>query len=186
MMGWGYDALIIPYIDGTLGSAKLVVFDHGYNDRGAAMASELSNIGTADFTIAKADSNFDRSTYIGAFCFLVKKIWEVDPTIKIAIYSYLENQTGGVYPSDPQGKYGYVICSLQKAIANHFNFPFMPVYEKSRTNVGIYSGNIVIYCRLQRSTWNNVHNTELHRKGKCKRKHIVISTVLPGRYPPTY
>ena len=126
MMNWGYDKRIIPYINGDIASCDIVVFDHGYNDRSESMKQLIENFDTLDLSVDKDDADFDRTNYIGAFCFLVKKIWEINPNIKIVICSYLEDRTGSPeFPSDPKGKYGYVVCELLKKIAKHFNFPYL-------------------------------------------------------------
>ncbi len=128
MMNWGYDKRIIPYINGNIASCDMVVFDHGYNDRWEGMEDTAADnyFDTLDLSIDKEDDEFDRGNIIGGFCFLVKKIWEINPNIKIIICSYLENKTGSPeFPEDKQGKRGYGICLLLKKIAKHFNFPYL-------------------------------------------------------------
>lgn len=116
--GYGFETLMIPYIDGTIDNCDVVVFDHGYNDKDN-IKTELPSLATADFAIDKSDDEFDRSTFVGAFCFLVKKIWEVNPNIRIFICSFYENI------STPSGRSGKNICDMQRAIANHFDFPYL-------------------------------------------------------------
>lgn len=116
--GYGFETLMLPYIDGTIDNCDIVVFDHGYNDRGN-ITTELPSLATADFAVDKTDGEFDRSTYVGAFCFLVKKIWEINPNIKIFICSFYENI------SSPSVRSGKDVCEMQRAIANHFDFPYL-------------------------------------------------------------
>lgn len=116
--GYGFETLMLPYIDGTIDNCDVVVFDHGYNDRDS-IKTELPSLATADFAIDKTDDEFDRSTFVGAFCFLVKKIWEVNPNIRIFICSFYENI------STPSVRSGKNICDMQRAIANHFDFPYL-------------------------------------------------------------
>lgn len=133
MMNWGYDKLIIPYIDGTIASCDMIVFDHGFNDRNLSFANVIEHFNEYDFSLTKADSEFNRGTFVGAFCFLLKKIWSVNPNIKVVINSYLENLTSSpMYPNpyDPatEGgkiKDGYNICTCLKMLASKFNLPYL-------------------------------------------------------------
>lgn len=126
MMNWGYDKLLLPYINGNIASCDIVVFDHGYNDRGAISGELVNSFDSLDLSIDKEPEEYDRSTFIGAFCFLINQIYRVNPNIKIIICSYLENKTGSPeFPNDIRGKKGYLICSLLEKIAKHFNFPYL-------------------------------------------------------------
>ena len=123
---YGYDSLIIPYIDGTVASCDMIIFEHGYNDR-QQIQTELNGLSSADFSTDLADSSFDRTTYVGAFCFLIKKIWEVNPNIKICICSYLERISGPYLAQG--GHYGQAIYTMHKAICDHFAFPFLDMCD---------------------------------------------------------
>lgn len=127
MMNWGYDKRILPYINGDIAACDMIVFDHGYNDRTYDDFSNLiDSFDSLDLSIDKEPSDYDRTNFIGAFCFLINQIYKVNPNIKIVICSYLENKTGSSqFPNDEQGKKGYLICSLLEKIANHFNFPYL-------------------------------------------------------------
>lgn len=139
---WGFEKQIIPYIDGTTANCDVIVFDHGYNDRNATeFANAIENFDTLDMAINKADSAFDRSTFVGAFCYLVKKIWAVNPNIKICICSYLEAQTGSPkYPTDPANHVGYLTCELLKKIAQNFGFPYLPMCDYNGFSIEFVPG----------------------------------------------
>lgn len=140
MMQWGYDKRIIPYIDGTIDSCDTIVFDHGYNDMNFHVCCYYAeNLEKQDFSISKPDSEYDRAgNPIEAFCFLVHKIWEVNPRIKIIICSYLENISGKYEKSTVNGMYvptsdsfanlnhsGIALDKLLRGIAKHFGFPYL-------------------------------------------------------------
>ena len=115
MMNWGYDKRVIPYIDGTVASCDIVVIDHAYNDR-YKVAEELPNFDNISKSIILADSDYNRGTYIGAFCFLLKKIYEINPKIKVIVCSYLESQSNAA-----TGKCGSECCQMNKKLADYFN-----------------------------------------------------------------
>jgi hypothetical protein len=71
-------------------------------------------------SLANAES-YDRSTYLGAFSYLLKKIYEVNPKVNIVICSYLEN----VSESSPNGYYGKNVCSFLEKLADKMNFPYL-------------------------------------------------------------
>lgn len=127
---YGYDARIIPYIDGTIDSCDVVVIDHGYNDRDTdAMQNFIDNFDSLDMSIDGSD--YDRTNFIGAFRFILNKILAVNPNIKIVVCSYLENKTGSeefpkpTWDSSVIYNSGYQICTLLKKIAEHYNFPYL-------------------------------------------------------------
>lgn len=111
-----FDSVLIPYIDGTKASCKLVMFDHGYNDR-----EQISK------EVAKGKNNInweseDRTTYTGAFRYLLKKIYAVDPTILVVIVGYFSAQhTVEVNCKD--------VCIMQKWIAEHYHLPIIDTWN---------------------------------------------------------
>lgn len=111
-----FDSVLIPYIDGTKASCKLVMFDHGYNDR-----EQISK------EVAKGKNNInwdseDRTTYTGAFRYLLKKIYSVDPTILVVIVGYFSAQhTVEVNCKD--------VCTMQKWIAEHYHLPIIDTWN---------------------------------------------------------
>lgn len=111
-----FDSVLIPYIDGTKASCKLVMFDHGYNDR-----EQISK------EVEKGKNNIDwesedRTTYTGAFRYLLKKIYAVDPTILVVIVGYFSAQhTVEVNCKD--------VCIMQKWIAEHYHLPIIDTWN---------------------------------------------------------
>lgn len=111
-----FDSVLIPYINGTKASCKLVMFDHGYNDR-----EQISK------EVAKGKNNInweseDRTTYAGAFRYLLKKIYAVDPTILVVIVGYFSAQhTVEVNCKD--------VCIMQKWIAEHYHLPIIDTWN---------------------------------------------------------
>lgn len=79
MLNFGYDSRVIPYIDGTKAACDIVVFDHGFNDRnGSNINNEDMKMLYDDFdnqnkSVDRLDGDFNRSNFIEAFCFLLKK-----------------------------------------------------------------------------------------------------------------
>lgn len=129
---YGYDARVIPYIDGTIDNCDVVVIDHGYNDRDTvAMQSFIDGFDELDMSVDVEDNVYDRSNFIGAYRFLLHKIFEINPNIKVVICSYLENKTCG--PEFPKPTWdssviynsGYQICTLLELIARHYDFPYL-------------------------------------------------------------
>lgn len=142
MMNWGYDKLIIPYIDGSIADCDMIVFDHGFNDR-EVIANELDNFGSLEKSLIKDASN-DRNSFLGAFRFLLNRIYSVNPKIKVVIVSYLENQS---HHDSNYNRCGYEICKMQKSIAETYNLPFI--------NMCDYNGFIM---RITPGTDNYISN----------------------------
>ncbi len=105
-----YERAILQY----LSQADAIVFDHGFND-----AFQINR----DITSGTDWNNTDRSTYIGAFNYLMKEILKRKPSIKIIIGGYLENQ------SDYQVRAGKVICQMQQAMSSHYNYALLDVWN---------------------------------------------------------
>ena len=105
-----YERAILPY----LVQADAIVFDHGFND-----AFQINR----DITAGIEWNSTDRSTYVGAFSYLMKEILKRKPSIRIIIGGYLENQ------SDYQVRAGKVICQMQQAISSHFNYALLDVWS---------------------------------------------------------
>lgn len=120
---YSYESLIIPYIDGTIANCDTVVIDHGYNDRAVIIneASWHPGEGETQFSIGagrnwllklqdpfettlEAESYFQgkwwndesvnsKKHYMSALIFLAKKIWAVNPKIKIIIGNYFASKS---------------------------------------------------------------------------------------------
>ena len=143
MMDWGYDKKIIPYINGEKASCDMVIIDHGINDIGS-IAEELKTFDSVEKSLIK-DAKNDRGTFVGAFRFLLQKIYEVNPRIKVVVVSYLENQTR--YDTNWIHRGGYEICEMQRKLANTYGLYF--------ANMCDYNGMI---CRFVKGTENYISN----------------------------
>lgn len=111
-----FDSVLIPYIDGTKASCKLVMFDHGYNDREQISREVKKGKNNIDW------ESEDRTTYVGAFRYLLKKIYAVDPTILVVIVGYFSAQhTVEVNCKD--------VCIMQKWIAEHYHLPIIDTWN---------------------------------------------------------
>lgn len=111
-----FDSVLIPYIDGTKASCKLVMFDHGYNDREQISKEVKKGKNNIDW------NSEDRTTYTGAFRYLLKKIYAVDPTILVVIVGYFSAQhTVEVDCKD--------VCIMQKWIAEHYHLPIIDTWN---------------------------------------------------------
>lgn len=117
MMDWGYDKMIIPYINGVSGNANVVIFSHGYNDR-AAIYDELPGINSIDWN---PSSTANRATFSGAFRFLCAKIWEINPKIKIVVSGFLEAK------SDLTQRAGGGIYTMHKAMSEALGLTFLDI-----------------------------------------------------------
>ncbi|WP_342648304.1 hypothetical protein [Mucilaginibacter sp. CSA2-8R] len=105
-----YERAILPYLT----QADAIVFDHGFND-----AYQINK----DITSGIDWNSTDRSTYIGAFNYLMKEILKRKPSVRIIIGGYLENQ------SDYQVRAGKVICQMQQTISSHYNYALLDVWN---------------------------------------------------------
>jgi hypothetical protein len=155
MLKWGYDELLLPYIDGTRAQCDVVVLDHGFNDRlggsGGVSAKVLcERFGSLDLSLERPDSAFDRSNFAGAFCFLLKKIREVNPAIQVVVCSHLENSSGGAEYDDLQGYMGHYVCLLQERLAAHFGLPFLDVCDVSGFTMALLPGSKGYLAMLNR------------------------------------
>ena len=111
-----FDSVLIPYIDGTKASCKLVMFDHGYNDREQISKEVKKGKNNIDW------ESEDRTTYTGSFRYLLKKIYAVDPTILVVIVGYFSAQhTVEVNCKD--------VCIMQKWIAEHYHLPIIDTWN---------------------------------------------------------
>lgn len=111
-----YDTVLIPYLDGTKASCKLVMFDHGYNDREQISKEVANGKGNIDW------SSEDRTTYTGAFRYLLKKIYAIDPTILVVIVGYFSAHH--ILDCDLKDT-----CTMQKWIAEHYHLPIIDTWN---------------------------------------------------------
>ena len=165
---YSYESLIIPYIDGTKASCDTVIIDHGYNDRSVIIneASWHPGEGETQFKAGSGrqwledlcdpldskmvsetyfqgkwwndESVSSKKHYMSAMIFLAKKIWAVNPKIKIIIGNYFatkSNVFGAEFGSDRLGEF---VCLANTAIASWLRVNCVEVWK----HTGIYNRNL--------------------------------------------
>ena len=165
---YSYESLIIPYIDGTLASCDTVILDHGYNDRQVIINEATGHPGEGETQFAAGsgrqwledlcdpldskmvsetyfqgkwwndESVSSKKHYMSAMIFLVKKIWAVNPKIKIIIGNYFatkSNVFGAEFGSDRLGEF---VCLANTAIASWLRVNCVEVWK----HTGIYNRNL--------------------------------------------
>lgn len=180
---YSYESLIIPYIDGTIASCDTVIIDHGYNDRHQILSETSWHIGEGEEMVIGSgrdwlltlqeplektlttesffqgcwwsDENAEdtKKFYWKAMIFLCKKIWAVNPRIKIIIGNYFavkSNIFGGEYGNDRLGEF---ICLANSSIANWLHCQCVDVYKYT----GIYNRNVAAGNDYQIFCPDNVH-----------------------------
>lgn len=120
---------IEPFLSGE-SKVDLVVFDHGRNDGGVSNAKTgvLESLNTYVNVPNKKD---DRHFAMGAYIYLVNKIKEKNPNIKIAIIGHYDND-------DKRYNIGNT-WMLNEKMSDYFGFPLFKLWEVSgiRSNVQI-------------------------------------------------
>ena len=119
-----WERVLKPYLDGTIDEVDAVWFDHGYNDRNQ-IYGELSGIDSIDWEISPLA---DRSTFSGAFRYLLYQIFSIKPDVKIILGGYLEGE------SDNTVRGGAGIKQMHERIEKVFGFPLMKVYNHTGFN----------------------------------------------------
>lgn len=165
---YSYESLIIPYIDGTLASCDTVVIDHGYNDRKVIIneASWHPGEGETQFAVGAGrdwllklqdpfettletetyfqgkwwnnESVSSKKHYMSAMIFLAKKIWAVNPRIKIIIGNYFTSKSnvfGSEFGNDRLGEFVHLANS---AIASWLRVNCVEVWH----HTGLYNRNV--------------------------------------------
>jgi hypothetical protein len=165
---YSYETLIIPYIDGTIASCDTVIIDHGYNDRATIIneTSWYPGDGETQFQAGSGrdwlltlqdpfekslttetffqgkwwndESVASKKHYFSAMIFLAKKIWAVNPRIKIIIGNYFtkkSNTFGAEFGSDRLGEF---VCLANSAIANWLQVKCVDIAN----HTGIYNRNL--------------------------------------------
>ncbi|TYC93056.1 hypothetical protein [Novosphingobium sp. BW1] len=110
--GAAYENLLLPYIDGTMASADLLVIDWGYND--SAQGGHA-----AELIAEPTTSAFDRTTAIGALRWLIREVWKANDALRIALNGHYTDQ------------YRPYIVQLQQAMADEYLFPLHALWEKT-------------------------------------------------------
>jgi hypothetical protein len=180
---YSYESLIIPYIDGTLASCDTVILDHGYNDRQQILNETSWHIGEGEQMVIGSgrdwlltlqdpfektlttesffqgcwwsDENAEdtKKYYWKAMIFLCKKIWAVNPRIKIIIGNYFavkSNIFAGEYGNDRLGEF---ICLANTALANWLRCQCIEVHKYT----GLYNRNLAAGNDYQLFCPDNVH-----------------------------
>lgn len=133
-LNFGYDNLIIPYLNGTKGNCDIVIFDHGWNDVNRSLRAMYEKINDGTINDEYMQSR-DRNTFIGAFNFLYDKILEANPRVRIIIAGYHENESNNsVGPENNKkaiGYYGKEVCAVQEYIAKYYGLPLIKMWEKT-------------------------------------------------------
>lgn len=133
-LNFGYDNLIIPYLNGTKGNCDIVIFDHGWNDVNRSLRAMYEKINDGTINDEYMQSR-DRNTFIGAFNFLYDKILEANPKVRIIIAGYHENESNNsVGPENNKkaiGYYGKEVCAVQEYIAKYYGLPLIKMWEKT-------------------------------------------------------
>lgn len=163
-----YETLIIPYIDGTIASCDTVIIDHGYNDRAVIIneASWHPNDGETQFQVGSGrnwlltlqdpfeqslttesffqgkwwsdESVGSKKHYFSAMIFLAKKIWAVNPRIKIIIGNYFTKKSNTFGAEFNNDKLGEFVCLANSAIANWLQVKCVNVANYT----GLYNRNL--------------------------------------------
>jgi hypothetical protein len=165
---YSYESLIIPYIDGTIASCDTVVIDNGYNDRKVIIneASWHPGDGETQFatgagrdwllklqdpfeTTLEAETYFQgkwwndesvssKKHYMSAIIFLAKKIWAVNPKIKIIIGNYFaskSNTFGAEFGNDRLAEF---VNLANSACASWLRVNCVDIWK----HTGIYNRNL--------------------------------------------
>lgn len=180
---YSYESLIIPYIDGTLASCDTVIIDHGYNDRQQILSETSWHIGEGEQMVIgsgrdwllklqeplektlETESFFQscwwsneneadtKRYYWKAMVFLCKKIWSVNPRIKIIIGNYFARKTKIFEWEYNNDRLGEFICLANSALANWLQCQCVDVYKYT----GIYNRNLPAGNDYQLFCPDNVH-----------------------------
>lgn len=128
---YSWENVIKPYLDGTIDVVDAIWFDHGYNDRDQIYA-ELDKIGTIDWEISEDQ---DRSTFSGAFKYLLYQIFKLKPDVQIIISGFLEAESDEtIIEIDNSFKGGKGIKQMHEEIAKVYAFPLLRTWEYTGFN----------------------------------------------------
>ena len=165
---YSYESLIIPYIDGTIASCDTVVIDHGYNDRSVIINEASWHPGEGETQFASGsgrqwledlcdpldskmvsetyfqgkwwndESVSSKKHYMSAMIFLAKKIWAVNPKIKIIIGNYFATKSNVFSSEFGSDRLGEFVCLANTAIASWLRVNCVEVWK----HTGIYNRNL--------------------------------------------
>ena len=135
---WSFENRLIPYIDGTIDDCDVLVFDHAHNDKDS-INNEIANINSLDWTLT--DVGVDRTTWNGAFRYLITKILKVNPQIKIVIAGMFEGVSNA--PDENNNyfdKSGKNMADMHTYLANKFGFKLIETWKDSGCSVQYIPG----------------------------------------------
>ena len=117
-----FEKCLLPYINGSVDSCDTVIIDHGYNDRDVLATEIDSNV---------VLSNKDRSSFIGAFNYIIDKIYAINPKIRIIVIGFYMKDN---YNGNGWEMHGKDIDTVLNKISAFYNFMYIPTYRGSCIN----------------------------------------------------
>ena len=117
-----FEKCLLPYINGSVDSCDTVIIDHGYNDRDVLATEIDSNV---------VLSNKDRSSFIGAFNYIIDKIYAINPKIRIIVIGFYMKDN---YNGNGWEMHGKDIDTVLNKISSFYNFMYIPTYRGSCIN----------------------------------------------------
>ena len=117
-----FEKCLLPYINGSVDSCDTVIIDHGYNDRDVLATEIDSNV---------VLSNKDRSSFIGAFNYIINKIYAINPKIRIIVIGFYMKDN---YNGNGWEMHGRDIDTVLNKISAFYNFMYIPTYRGSCIN----------------------------------------------------
>jgi len=118
-----FEKCLLPYINGSVDSCDTVIIDHGYNDRDVLATEIDSNV---------VLSNKDRSSFIGAFNYIIDKIYAINPKIRIIVIGFYMKDN--YYNGNGWEMHGKDIDTVLNKISTFYNFMYIPTYRGSCIN----------------------------------------------------
>lgn len=112
-----WDIKLNKYLTGgEVGQCDLYVFDHGFNE-------SVANLGFTDLQDIPQDK-YDRTYWIGAMNFIIKKIVDDNPKAKIIILGHYNTDKN--LNTNSETKY---VCEAQEKLANIWHYPIIKTWE---------------------------------------------------------
>lgn len=116
---YSFENLVLPYLD----KVDTVVIDHGYNDR-LVIQQDLKDEGFDQLDWQSRD----KGCFIGAVNFLIDRIKEKYPRMRIILSGHYQN-------NDDVCRY---VCAMQSEIAAHFGYPILRLWEYAAMSPQVY------------------------------------------------
>ena len=160
--GTSYEDILLPYIDGTKANCKMIVWDHGYND-GKYITDQVKE----GYENIEWEST-DRSTYTGAFRYLLEKIYAVNPEIIVVIAGYFsDNHKESTYNTKD-------VCIMQEWIAKKYNLPLIPMWDL------LHISDDIIVGTENKSLPNSNTTVETFPNGFSSHRQFCLDKVHPS------